>query len=193
MRAYLCVRGGFRSRRILDSRAALEPLRAGDVLSCDAGRIGSHFIGKHIEEGEDRRVLRTTLGGQADWFKNADFYGSSFRVQPDSNRMGLRLQGPPLSVPDRHMISEPVCPGTVQVTSNGQCIILGCDGQTIGGYPKIAHVISADLDKLGQLRPGDTIRFELVEIEVAEKAFRERQHELRNWVTRVRTAAQAVY
>lgn len=192
MRAYLCVRGGFHSPRILDSNAALEPLRAGDVLFCEAGRIGSHFIGKPFEEGEDRQVLRATLGAQAEWFKITDFYGSSFRVQPDSNRMGLRLQGPPLPVPDRQMISEPVCPGTVQVTSNGQCIILGRDGQTIGGYPKIAHVISADLDKLGQLRPGDSIRFELVEMDFAENACRERDRGLRNWVTRIRTAAHAV-
>ena len=57
------------------------------------------------------------------------------------------------------MISEPVCPGAVQVTPDGQCIVLGVDGQTIGGYPKIAQVIQADLDALGQLRPGQAIQF----------------------------------
>ena len=67
--------------------------------------------------------------------------------------MGLRLNGPLLPAPPGEMLSEPVCPGTVQVTREGQCIVLGVDGQTIGGYPKIAHVIDADLDLLGQLRP----------------------------------------
>ena len=59
----------------------------------------------------------------------------------------------------REMTSEAVCPGSIQVTRDGQCIVLGVDGQTIGGYPKIAQVIQADLDALGQLRPGQRVRF----------------------------------
>jgi allophanate hydrolase subunit 2 len=86
------------------------------------------------------------------------------------------------------MVSEPVCPGSVQVTRDGQCIVLGVDGQTIGGYPKMAQVISADLDKLGRLRPGETIRFRRVPPEDAETIYRAKQAELREWVTRLRTA-----
>jgi antagonist of KipI len=102
--------------------------------------------------------------------------------------MGLRLLGAPLERPAREMLSEPVCPGTVQVTNDGQCIILGVDGQTIGGYPKIAQVISADLDQLGQLRPGDAIQFQPVSLVEAEDLYRQRQTWLKEWLIRLRTA-----
>jgi antagonist of KipI len=105
--------------------------------------------------------------------------------------MGLRLEGPPLVVPDRELVSEPVCPGSIQVTRDGQCIVLGVDGQTIGGYPKVAQVISADLDLLGQLRPGDEIYFAEVRQEEAEQLYHARQAELAAWVTRLRAAVGA--
>lgn len=101
--------------------------------------------------------------------------------------MGLRLHGDPLTTPERELVSEPVCPGAVQVTGDGQCIVLGVDGQTIGGYPKIAQVISADLDWLGQLRPGERVRFVEVDLTEATRFFRQRQAELENWVLRLRT------
>src|SRR5438128_12456511 len=101
--------------------------------------------------------------------------------------MGLRLSGVPLAMPSRELVSEPVCPGAVQVTRDGQCIILGVDGQTIGGYPKIAQVISADLDKLGQLRPGEHLRFLRVSLEEAERLYRQKHVELHEGVTRLRS------
>jgi allophanate hydrolase subunit 2 len=63
--------------------------------------------------------------------------------------------------------------------------VLGVDGQTIGGYPKVAHVIAADLDRLGQLRPGDKIEFEMATMDDAEAAWRERQRELQAWIARL--------
>jgi 5-oxoprolinase (ATP-hydrolysing) subunit C len=189
MRAYLCVHGGFQSPRILDSHSGLEPLAAGTVVTCSGGRIPSHFLREVFTDRDDPNTLRLLPGRQAEWFALDDFYGPAFTVQPESNRMGLRLEGPPQRLPDRQLLSEPVCPGTVQVTTNGQCIVLGRDGQTIGGYPKIAQVIGADVDKLAQLRPGAVIRFERVEQEAAERWYREREKELRKWVMRIRTAA----
>ena len=97
------------------------------------------------------------------------------------------MLGKPLSRPMREMVSEPVCPGTVQVANDGQCIILGIDGQTIGGYPKIAHVIQADLDSLGQLRPGDLVQFHLVTLAEAEKMALDRASDRAAWLTRIRT------
>ena len=102
--------------------------------------------------------------------------------------MGLRLDGPLLPLPNRELISEPVCPGAVQVTRDGRCIVLGVDGQTIGGYPKIAQVISADLDKLGQLRPGEAIAFHPVTLEDAEAIYHRKQVELQRWLTRLGAA-----
>jgi allophanate hydrolase subunit 2 len=84
--------------------------------------------------------------------------------------MGLRLKGDPLQRKPGELVSEPVGPGAVQVVNDGQCIVLGVDGQTIGGYPKVAHVIAADLDRLGQLRPGQAVRFEMNNVDDAEGA-----------------------
>jgi antagonist of KipI len=135
--------------------------------------------------------LRVVDGLQASWFRWEGFAEQDLTVSPASNRMGLRLQGEPLTVPERELVSEPVCPGSVQVTRDGQCIVLGVDGQTIGGYPKIAQVISADLDHLGQLRPGDSVRFVRVSMEEATEVFRRRQTELDHWITRLRTSLMA--
>jgi allophanate hydrolase subunit 2 len=73
----------------------------------------------------------------------------------------------------------------VQVTRDGQCVVLGVDGQSIGGYPKIAQVISADLDLLGQLRPGDRVFFVRVDMAEAEVLRRRRAAALRQWVVRL--------
>jgi antagonist of KipI len=185
MRAYLCVAGGLDAPLILGSRSGLGPLRAGDRLVCQPGVIHGRSVSA---EGRDARPLRVLRGGQADWFPPGALCGSTWRVTPASNRMGLRLAGGPLPVPAREMLSEPVCPGTVQVTRDGQCIVLGVDGQTIGGYPKIAQVIAADLDRLGQLRPGEVVTFEEVPLAEAERLYRERARALRGWMVRLRTA-----
>ncbi|HBI46262.1 MAG TPA: hypothetical protein DDY78_25925 [Planctomycetales bacterium] len=187
VRAYFCVRGGFQTPVVLNSRSSLEPLRAGAELPCLSGTIQSHFI--LLEAARTApAVLRALDGAQASWFRAEDFYSATFTVTPASNRMGLRLNGPPLPAPPDEMVSEPVCPGTVQVTREGQCIVLGVDGQTIGGYPKIAHVISTDLDTLGQLRPGERVVFRRTRLAEAERLYREKQARLRDWLKRLRAA-----
>jgi antagonist of KipI len=188
MRGYLCVRGGLQTPLVLNSRSSLEPLRAGVALSCQAGVIHVRHFHHDFAWNAEPRMLRVVDGGQADWFRGEEFYEQSFAVSPASNRMGLRLHGMALTLPERELESEPVCPGSVQVTRDGQCIVLGVDGQTIGGYAKIAQVVSADLDKLAQLRPGETIRFQRVTLAEAEALYRTKQTELREWLTRLRTA-----
>jgi len=188
MRAYLCVRGGLQTPIVLGSRSSLEPLRAGAELPCQSGVTHVRHFSHEFAWNAEPRLLRVVDGGQADWFRDDEFYGQSFTVTPASDRMGLRLRGAALTPPQRELVSEPVCPGSVQVTRDGQCIVLGVDGQTIGGYPKIAQVISADLDKLAQLRPGESVRFERVSLAVAEALYRGKQAELREWLTRLRTA-----
>jgi len=179
LRAYLCIHGGLPS-----ANRTLDALRAGTILACEAARMGGRFI---REESPSLRShpLRILPGPQAEWFDYTAFCAASFTVAPASNRMGLRLLGAPLAVPPRELVSEPVCPGTVQVTREGQCIILGCDGQTIGGYPRIAQVVSADLDRLGQLAPGDPVTFEAVSMSQAESLYREQQRSLREWLLRL--------
>jgi antagonist of KipI len=191
-RAYFCVRGGIQTPPILGSRSALEPLKAGDVLPCRPGRIRRRFVRLALKWNQEPRTLRALDGAQAAYFSPDEFYGQEFTVTPASSRMGLRLQGRPLPVPGQELLSEPVCPGTVQVTRDGQCVVLGVDGQTIGGYPKIAQVIAADVDKVGQFRPGDRIRFERVDLQTAEKAYRQKQAELHEWIVRLRTTEPLV-
>jgi len=187
-RAYFCVRGGFDVPEILGSRSGLKPLRANAALHYWPGSIASRFIRPTFTWNSKPMLIRTLDGPQASWFEAGEFYDQAFAVTPTSNRMGLRLRGRPLLLPKRELVSEPVCPGAVQVTADGQCIVLGVDGQTIGGYPKIAHVISADLDKLGQLRPEARIRFARVTMADAEAAHWHKQAELREWLTRLQVA-----
>ncbi|HZZ79787.1 MAG TPA: biotin-dependent carboxyltransferase family protein [Gemmataceae bacterium] len=186
MRAYLCVRGGFEAPTILASRSGLEPIRGNDVLRCPTSAIGSRWCAEvQCDFAADVITVHALPGLQASWFDDADFYDQEFTVSPASNRMGLRLKGAPLTMPKREMVSEPVAPGAVQVTNDGQCIILGVDGQTIGGYPKIAHVIDADLDLLGQMRPGQRVRFLRCTISDAVEMDRTARAELRRWTLRL--------
>src|SRR5262249_47909182 len=190
VRAYLCVHGGIGVAAILDSRSALRPLKARDQVPCNPAVIGSRWIEDQNDSSTEPVALRFLDGPQADWFEADDLRKHGFTVTPASNRMGLRLSGPALHLPTRELISEPVCPGTVQVTRDGQCIILGVDGQTIGGYAKIAQVIRADLDRVGQLRPGQSVAFARVTLEEAEAAHRDRTATLREWLTRLRETVQ---
>src|SRR5262249_39100288 len=130
---------------------------------------------------------------QLDWFLHADrFFDSPYEVTAASNRMGLRLRGDTLERRPGELTSEAVAPGAVQVTNDGQPVVLGVDGQTIGGDPKIAHVIRADLDLLAQLRPGTKVRFRQVSPGEAEAAAAERDALLREWLLRLNVTAAAV-
>jgi biotin-dependent carboxylase-like uncharacterized protein len=184
-RAYVCVPGGFRTAEVLGSRSGLEPVKVGDVLECGSSNLPGRGI---IPESETRSDgVRVLPGPQADWFDKA-FYDHVYRVTPASNRMGVRLDGPPLILPKRELVSEAVAPGAIQITNDGKPIVLGVDGQTVGGYPKIAHVTSADLDLIGQLRPGDEVRFVRVTEAEAEAAAAERRTDLRRWLRRIAIA-----
>src|SRR5262249_4542186 len=102
----------------------------------------------------------------------------AFVVSPDSDRMGVRFDGPELKRRDNvDLISEAVAPGTVQVPPSGKPILLLGDCQTIGGYPKIAHVITVDLGVAAQLRAGDRVRFSEVSLTDAHRLLLERECE----------------
>ena len=110
----------------------------------------------------------------------AAFHNERFTLSPRSDRMGYRLDGPALSlVNPRDLLSEAVTTGTVQVPPEGRPIVLMADAQTTGGYPRIAQVIEADLPVLGQLRPGDALRFVPVGLAEAEDRRRRTRLDLR--------------
>ena len=103
------------------------------------------------------------------------FETDTFYITDHSDRMGCQLKGPALGhVLPGEMLSTGVCPGTVQVTHAGVPIILMADGQTTGGYPRMAQVISADLPICGQRRPGSSVRFRQVTMSEAHELYRSR-------------------
>ncbi|MCZ2342082.1 MAG: biotin-dependent carboxyltransferase family protein [Bacteroidales bacterium] len=187
VRGYLCVGGGIEMPERLGSRSAFTPIQAGDLLRCSP----SHTAGRALpfvtfpEQPTEVGILRVIEGLQRDWFPNEDFFQHGYRVSPTSNRMGLRLLGYPLDRRVGELVSEPVATGAVQITNDGLPVILGVDGQTIGGYPKIAHVIRADLDRLAQLRVGQEIRFVRVSLAEAMAIDKERNNRLREWRIRL--------
>jgi antagonist of KipI len=107
------------------------------------------------------------------------FTSEAFTVSPDSDRMGVRFDAPELKREGgTDLISEAVVPGTVQVPPSGKPILLLGDCQTIGGYPKIAHVITVDLPIAAQLRASDQVRFREVPIGEAHRLWLERERNL---------------
>jgi antagonist of KipI len=194
-RCYLCVWGGIAVKQFLNSASTHllsglggfegRALRKGDVLSIGATdeafrTFRSRTVPRHLlEKCKPRKILRATPGLQRSSFSEEGqriFYESTFRVSEESNRMGIRLEGPSLPMNFAgDMISEGVALGAVQITAGGLPIILFVEQQTTGGYAKIANIISVDMHSVGQLRPRDEIRFERVDFDAARVLLREQQ------------------
>lgn len=183
------MRGGFGG---LDGRA----LADGDVLPLGApsvvaerivralqfGRVSSWRAFPHwVRRSSHPPFLRFVRG--ADWKRfsadtRAALANVSFTVTADADRMGARLSGPELQRADSgELVSEAVLPGTVQVPPNGDPILLLNDCQTVGGYAKIAHVITVDQNAAARLRPGDVVSFHEVALEKAHELLRKREED----------------
>ena len=138
--------------------------------------------------------MRVVLGPQADHFDAAalaSFFGSEYQVSTEVDRMGVRLQGPALLHNGRgsEIVSDATVPGSIQVPGNGLPIVLLADGQTAGGYPKIATVISADLPRLAVAAVGTPLRFESVTVAQAEVLAREHEAGLRRLLSAIEPLA----
>ncbi len=206
-RAWLAISGGINVPVVLGSRSADlragfggvtgRPVRDGEEFPLDENpQRAKVLIDKlrrekiagwkppHDWSNTARRepVLRFIRG--VDWNRFNDgttqrFTADAFIASPDSDRMGIRLDGPRLErSEDVDLLSEAVAPGTVQVPPSGKPILLLNDCQTIGGYPKIAHVIRVDFPIAAQLSPGDRIRFSVVSIADAHALLLERERNL---------------
>jgi antagonist of KipI len=136
---------------------------------------------------KEEPTLRIVRGVDWERFNGSTHFALTtlqFDVTADSNRMGARLEGPELKRNDNvDLVSEAVAPGTIQVPPNGQPIILLGDCQTIGGYPKIAHVITVDLPIAAQLRAGDRVRFRQVPLAEAHRLLAERDRDYKRFRT----------
>lgn len=176
-RAYLCVAGGIdvpvrMGSRSTDLNARFgghegRSLRPGDRLQVGSVRDVQPRTAVAVHASR-RMELRVVAGPQRDRFDDLAWFrllGEAFTVSSSSNRMGLRLDGPKLTPQGgADIVSEGMVTGAIQVTGEGQPIVMLPARATIGGYPKIAVVVAADLDALGQLRPGDQVRFRAVDL-----------------------------
>jgi len=200
-RAYLALGGGITVAPVMDSRSTNlgsrfggldgRPLRKGDIISSDSPSL--HLRTKYrafdrelIPSYPEQRGLRVVPGPQDDHFTRETkqtFFHSVFTVSSQSNRIGIRLEGPPLQAKaglETSIISEGVASGTIQVPGDGLPIIIL--GETVtGGYRKIATVITADLPSLGQLKPADKVNFCMVSMDEAYEAIKKAEEMIKRF------------
>lgn len=209
-RSYLAVGGGIAvdpwlGSRSSDLNAGLGPmhgraLQAGDRVPLgEPGRALAYAGQWSLDPGpwfardEDTPRLHLLRASHTDRLdpasRDALGGGSVFRVDSDSNRVGVRVQAPePLQLRDSlELVSEGLVPGTMQLPPGGQPILMLAEHPVTGGYPRIAQLASVDLPRLAQLRPGGMLRFQWIEAEQARRARRVRDRELEQLVRYIRT------
>ncbi|MDR7486702.1 MAG: 5-oxoprolinase subunit PxpB [Armatimonadota bacterium] len=184
--AYLAVVGGIDVPAVFGSRAtyargglggvAGRMLRAGDVLGRGEGASGSRRRGPSVAAPPPSGPIRVIMGPQAGGFSvqaEAALLSQPFEATVHRDRSGMRLRGPVLGHRGRaEILSDALLPGAIQVPAEGQPIVILADGPTTGGYAKIAFVIDADLDRVAQIVPGGTVRFQAVTVAAAHEASR---------------------
>jgi biotin-dependent carboxylase-like uncharacterized protein len=178
LRAYVAVRGGFDMPVVLGSRSTFALgcigtiLREGETLSiCTPDSQGAEDVltlSREYRPDFDRTdPIRVLMGPQDDYFTPLGIdtlLSSTYRITSQCDRQGFRTEGPAIEIakgPD--IISDPIPPSAIQVPGDGKPIILLRDAQVTGGYAKIAVVARVEMDFLGQMMPGDTIRFQRVD------------------------------
>jgi KipI family sensor histidine kinase inhibitor len=204
-RAYIAVLGGLEIARVMGSASTLlrpgmggwngRALQAGDRLGARPGAreiIGGWSASADFKVSIAPEVIvRVLRGPQWNDFTAASrraFLGKRFKITVRSDRMGLRLEGTALRAEKKiDLASEGVGFGSVQVPPDGNPIVLMADRQTIGGYPKIGHVIAVDLPRLAQARTGDIVRFQEITIEEAQALYLEQERALGLLVSGVRS------
>ncbi len=183
-RVYLGVHGGFNIKKEFGSNSTTiketlgglngDRLKKGDILPYNEfyfehkKRLKEKFIPNY----EDELTLRVILSYQENKFlkKQKDkFFSSTYTITNDFNRMGCKLNGEPIESEVDGIISEGIAFGSIQIPKDGQPIILLKERQTIGGYPKIGTVLSIDCFKLAQMKVGSKIKFEPIDIELAQE------------------------
>jgi antagonist of KipI len=200
-RSYLAVGGGLYLPEVMGSRSTNlssrfgglkgRSLQKGDILFTISPHLHFNTEGKTFPQTwsplySNEWSLRVIFGPQDDQFTQKGkktFISSPYHVSPHSDRTGIRLTGPIIERSpgvDESIISEGVIPGTIQVPGDAQPIIILTEIVT-GGYRKIATVISADLPLAGQIKPGDTVRFEQVSLDMAYEALQEMEERIKKF------------
>ncbi len=183
---YFSIQGGFKLKEVKGSVSTLVRAKIGPN---DGGKLKLEdkiFVKKSNLPDNTKKIqldlnidnsIRVMKGLQFHYFSKKsqeDFFSKEYEVTRLTDRMGMRLRGEKLeNIVNKNIKSEGITKGSIQIPGDGQPIVLLSDHPTIGGYPKIANVISADYDKLVQKTPGAKIKFKLVDLTVAESAFLE--------------------
>lgn len=183
-RVYLAVKNGFNIEKELGSYSVTvkeklgglngSQLKNGDFLSYGEYKnfVPRRLKKEYIPDYGDELVLRVILSYQESNFPKEQkdkFFSSVYTITPDFNRMACKLKGESINADINGIISEGIAFGAIQVPKDGQPIILLKERQTIGGYPKIGSILSIDCFKLSQMRAGQKIRFEPIDIKEAQK------------------------
>ena len=183
---YMALEGGFDIEPFYKSvsvlvRAGIGPhegkkIKINDKINIKRNRtVKKNFITNLTNEKND--TIRVLKGPQYDSFAKeslTDFFSKKFKISNLTDRMGMRLEGSTMkNVVSTNIRSEGITKGAIQVPADGQPIVLLTDHPTIGGYPKIANVISADYNLLIQKTPGEKIFFKLIELHEAEQLYKE--------------------
>ena len=189
-RTQIAAEGGFRGRLVLGSVCG-EVLARGVRLDAqraerDRGPMRLAIDDDAIAPWRDDGPIRVVRGPHAAEYE-ASVDDATYAVNPVSDRLGIRLDGPDLGRLE-DLPSFPVTFGSIQITHAGTPIVLGPDGPTIGGYPVAAVVITADLDRLAHLTPGHAVRFQTVSQGEAAEAYRQRSEKLERWLRRIALA-----
>lgn len=197
-RAYLAIQGGFKTKHWLNSTSTNltaqiggydgRKFANGDRLAFNkkikrhpnlaAAQVSSSMIPPYSRFP----TVRTIAGAEFELLNEearSKLLEQDFMILTNSNRMGFRLQGEPISLAQPHeFISTAVNFGTIQLLPDGQLIVLMADHQTSGGYPRIAHVISHDLPLIAQVGANDKVAFHMIEQQEAEHLAVEFESEL---------------
>ena len=163
------------------------PLAAGDLLDVGTGngagerRWPDGAVSSGIVSGGAPVELAVVAGPHLERLPSGfgdEMVGRTWTLSPRCDRAGLRLEGEPLDTGEIDLVSLPMLPGAVQVPPNGLPIVLMPDAPTVGGYPVPAVVAEADRPRTGQLRPGDTIRFDWIDLAEGRRRAREQVERL---------------
>jgi antagonist of KipI len=195
-RSYLAVSGGIRVPVVMGSRSTYlrgslggfngRRLKSDDCVAVkpDFNLFSREMVlpGSMIPEWSNEVTLNLLPGVDYREFPESShliLVNEPFKVTNNSDRMGIRLAGLPMKHNNgADVLSYPLAPGTIQVPGDGQAVIMLSDSQTVGGYRQIANIITADLYKAGQLKPGDSIRFNIITHEEALSYLIEQTNEI---------------
>ena len=197
---YLAVQGGFKIKKVwgsysVNTKAKIGPnngekFSVGEKIYINKPEVND-FVKKKVEYIKLlTTTIRITKGTNFDYFSQEavnKFFTEEYKVTKLSDRMGMRLEGPKLeNTVNTNIKSEGLVKGVIQVPADGNPIIMFSDHGSIGGYPKIAVVITADHDKVAQLTPGSKIKFKEVNLDEAESLFKTYTKETKNYLEKIK-------